>query len=65
MISSVVSEILESEQQQTYEEALNIELLQLATLLVRNMTQELVDHRKVHITAYLANWFSSKKQFLN
>ena len=47
MISSIVSEILESEQQQGYEEALNIELLQLATLLVRNMTAELVDHRKV------------------
>eukprot|EP00026_Physarum_polycephalum_P000015 Phypoly_transcript_00015.p1 GENE.Phypoly_transcript_00015~~Phypoly_transcript_00015.p1 ORF type:complete len:3639 (+),score=586.09 Phypoly_transcript_00015:159-11075(+) len=46
MISSIVSEILESEQQQGYEEALNIELLQLATLLVRNMTAELVDHRK-------------------
>ncbi len=45
MISAIVGEILESEQ--TYEEALNIELLQLATLLVRNMTQELVDHRKV------------------
>lgn len=63
MISSVVSEILESEQQQTYEEALNIELLQLATLLVRNMTQELVDHRKVYITAYFANWFHRKNSF--
>lgn len=47
MVTSVVSEILESEQQQGYEEALNIELLQLATLLVRNMTAELLDHRKV------------------
>lgn len=48
MVNSVVTEILESEQQQGYEEALNIELLQLATLLVRNMTAELLDHRKVN-----------------
>eukprot|EP01114_Cavostelium_apophysatum_P014185 TRINITY_DN3613_c0_g1_i5.p1 TRINITY_DN3613_c0_g1~~TRINITY_DN3613_c0_g1_i5.p1 ORF type:complete len:3612 (+),score=1106.25 TRINITY_DN3613_c0_g1_i5:200-11035(+) len=47
IISSIIGEILDPKSPgETYEESLNIELLQLATLLVRYMHSELTDHRK-------------------
>ena len=57
LISEIVSKILEANPSKTPEEgqpiptgadeALSIELLQLATLLVRFMKKELIEHRKV------------------
>ncbi len=47
IISSLFAEILEPPRpEEIYEESLNIELLQLATLLVRYMPSDLVEHRK-------------------
>jgi transformation/transcription domain-associated protein len=45
IIASIIS-ILEPKPGEIYEESLNIELLQLATLLVRFMPSDLVEHRK-------------------
>ena len=45
IIAAIIS-ILEPKPGEIYEESLNIELLQLATLLVRFMPSDLVEHRK-------------------
>lgn len=46
IIGSIIFEIFDPRPGDVYEEALNIELLQFATLLVKYMSVELVDHRK-------------------
>lgn len=46
IVAAIISEILESKPGESYDEALSIELLQLATLLVRFMPTELVENRK-------------------
>jgi transformation/transcription domain-associated protein len=46
IVGAIIGEILDPKPGEVYEEALNIELLQLAALLVRFMPAELVEHRK-------------------
>ncbi|KAK3258235.1 hypothetical protein CYMTET_32712, partial [Cymbomonas tetramitiformis] len=45
-IVRIIREVLDSTDEPRYEEPLRIELLQLATLLIRRMPHELVHHRK-------------------